>query len=308
MALKSKKMTENKYERLLIILAFGAIYIVWGSTYLFSFYAISEIPPFMMVGYRFFIAGFIMYSVGLFFGFSKPTWIQWKNALITALLFLVFGTSGLVWSLQFVDTGISSLIVALEPLIIVFLVWKVNKQAPTWQSLLGVALGISGMLTLVWQEQFLTDEMTLIGIGIILIGLVSWGIGTILIPKLDLPKSKPQTAAMQMLIGGAVLLIFSFTIGEFNGFKIDALSSRAIYSLFFLVFFGSIISFSSFNYLLVKVSPEKVATSTYVNPVVAVSLGWGFNGEVITTQSFLAATLLLTGVVFIIKSKKKVVV
>ncbi len=290
-------------EKWLIPLAFFAIYFLWGAIYLANYLAIQDIPPFMMSATRFLVAGAIMFVIAIPLNLPKPSWKQWKNATISGFFFLVTGTGTLIWTLQFVDTGIASLIVALEPLVIVLLMWNMRGQRPKLKSWLGIFLGVSGMAVLVWQEQFLTDSNTLWGIGIILFSITMWGYATLFVTDKDFPDSKWLTSAMQMVTGGAILVIVSLLWGEMEGFKIQAVSAKAWGGWVFSVIGGSIIAFSAFNYLLSKVSPEKVATSTYVNPIVAMLLGWGFNNEVLTVQSFIAAILMLLGVFFIISRK-----
>lgn len=290
-------------DRWLIPLAFFSVYFLWGAIYLANYIAIQDIPPFMMTGSRFLVAGTFMYLVASAMKMPKPTAVQWKNAAVSGFLFLVTGTGALIWTLQYVDTGIASLIVALEPLIIVLLLWKMRQQKPKFKSWLGVFLGFLGMAVLVVQDRFLTDSNTLWGMGVILFSIIMWGYATLFVGDKDLPNSKWLTSAMQMLAGGLILVIVSLLWGEMEGFKIQAVSPKAWGGWLFSVIGGSIIAFSAFNYLLVKVSPEKVATSTYVNPIVAMLLGWAFNNEVLTPQSLIAAVLMLFGVFFIISRK-----
>lgn len=290
-------------DKWLIPLSFFAIYFLWGANYLASYHAIQDIPPFMMAAGRFSVAGVVLFLWTKAMGTPSPTRIQWRNAAISGFLFLVLGTALLIWTLQWVDTGIASLIVALEPLIIVVLLWKMRDQKPRKRSWIGIAISFLGMGLLVWQDQFLTDDMTLIGIGIILFSITAWGYATIYVGQKDLPPSKGLTSAIQMLAGGFFLIIISLLAGEWRGFNIQEVGLLSWGGLSFNIVCGSIIAFSAFNYLLVKVSPEKVATSTYVNPIVAMLIGWYFNNEEITSQSFFAAILMLFGVFFIISKK-----
>lgn len=224
---------------------------------------------------------------------------QWKNTGFIGTLLLAAGTGSLVWSEQFISSGMVALMVAFQPLLIVLMMWQMQGKRPSLRTIAGTALGMIGMTFLVGQDQFISDKQSLIGIAVIFMAIIAWGFASIKVAKLEMPSSKLQGAGMQMLVGGAVLLSVSLASGEMTGFQPEALSARSVWSWLYLVGFGSIVAFSAFNYLLVKSTPDKVATANYVNPVVAMLLGWGLNNEEITGQSLIAAALLLTGVVFI---------
>lgn len=286
-------------QRWLIIGAFATIYLVWGSTYLANFYAIQAIPPFLMLGGRFLAAGLLLYLPGRKMKGGRPPWRHWRNATLMGFLFLGLGTGGVVWSEQFIDTGLVALIVAFQPLLIVLLLWLLKGKKPGWSTLFGVFLGIAGMVVLVGQTGFITGKETIFGIISIAISLLSWALASLYVNQVELPASRLQATAMQMIGGGICLFIMGALAGELTLFDPQAIDQRALLSWIYLVLFGSILGFSAFHFLLTQVSPDKVSTSNYVNPVVAMLLGWSLNGEVITSQSLLAALLLLGGVVFI---------
>ncbi len=287
-----------------LLLAFGAIYIIWGSTYLANWYAIQDIPPFLMSGTRFIAAGGILVGVSMLRGQRLPTVAQLKNSIYTGFMLLAMGTGLLVWSEQFISTGMVALMTALQPLLVVLLMWGMQGVRPGTATLFGTLLGIIGMALLVGQDEFLSDGNSLIGLLAIFVAVLSWGYASIVVAGLDMPSSRLQSAGFQMLAGGLILAIFSVVSGEAAHFEWGALSSRGVWSWIYLVLFGSIIAFSAFNYLLVKSTPDKVATANYVNPVVAMLLGWSLNDEHISAQSLLAAAVMLTGVVFINARKK----
>jgi drug/metabolite transporter (DMT)-like permease len=297
-------MLPSPSSRWLILAAFAVVYIVWGSTYLINYFAILSIPPFIMSGSRFMTAGLILYAVGRVMGQPLGTFIQWRNAVFAGIMLLGIGTGGVVWAVQWVDTGIAALIVAFEPLLVVLLLWPMRKQRPGGKSLLGIAVGIAGMALLVAQDQLIADKNTALGVLVIFIGILSWGYAAIWVGTAKLPASSMQTSAMQMMGGGAALLLLSGVSGEWTNFDWHNITSKSMYSWIYLVLMGSILAFSAFNYLLARVSPEKVVTTNYVNPVVAMLLGWSFNNEIISTQSIVASLLLLTGVFFIVSTKK----
>lgn len=286
-------------ERWLIIGAFAVIYIVWGSTYIVNYWAIQVIPPFFMSGSRFFAAGLLLF---LFFKpkqASPISLIQFRNALILGILFLTIGAGGVVWSEQFIDTGMVALLIAFDPLLILLLLWIIRGKRPKGLSLFGTALGIAGMALLVDQPQFIASKEAVWGLIAISLSMLSWAFASIYISTMDLPASKSRSTAIQMLGGGVCLFLVGGVSGEFNELDFSQINTSFTMSWLYLVLLGSLLAFSSFNYLLTKVSPAKVATSTYVNPVVALWLGSAFNAEVISTQSLWAAGILLSGVIFI---------
>ncbi|MEY3368189.1 MAG: hypothetical protein RI973_1344 [Bacteroidota bacterium] len=292
-------MKQTAKEKWAIPLAFFTIYTVWGSTYLASWYVLQDIPPLLTAGSRLFSAGIILYALSLFYGNPRVTLGQCKNAAISGIMFLTIGTGGMVCAAQYIASSMLALMVAFQPLLILLLMWQMDGKKPTLKGLLGTALGMTGMAFLVLQDQFISNENTLIGIACVLVSLLSWGTASVRIAKMDMPTSKLQSSGIQMLVGGGILLIASLGTGEMNELQISDLSERAVWSWLYLVIFGSVIAFSAFNFLLIASTPEKVATSNYVNPVVAMLLGWGLNNEHISGQSFLASILLISGVIVI---------
>ncbi|MCB0639025.1 MAG: EamA family transporter [Lewinella sp.] len=286
-------------DQWLVIGAFFAIYVIWGSTYLVNYFAMATIPPFVMLGTRFFVAGALLFAWGWWRGQPWPSTREWGNSFLIGNLFLAIGTGGVVWALQWIDTGMAALIVAFDPLIIMALLWLIFGSRPHPRSLVGAAISIVGMALLVGQPRIARSREALWGLLAIAVALISWAVASIYVSRMVLPESRLRRSALQMITGGAGLLLFSALTGELATFAPAAVSLSSFLAWTYLVVMGSWVAFSSFNYLLAKVAPEKVATSTYVNPVVAMLLGWLFNNEVITGQSALAALLLLTGVFFI---------
>ena len=281
----------------MIIGAFAVVYFVWGSTYLANAWAVRSIPPFLLAGLRFFFAGLLMLLVGLALKQAKVTARQWRNAFIAGFLLFVVGNGALVWSLQYIDSGIVALVVAFEPLLVVLLQWKMRGRRPTIDTLIGIFLGVIGMGLLVGQPTFLADPNWLVGLGAIFLGMLAWAYVSVWIPTADLPNSNFQSAALQMLSGGVLLLVISVFTGDIARFDWTQVSERSIRSFIYLILGGSILAFTSFNYLLKNVATEKVVTNTYVNPVVALFLGWWLNHEQVSSQSVFASVLLLGGVV-----------
>ena len=202
----------------MIIGAFAVVYFVWGSTYLANAWAVRSIPPFLLAGLRFFFAGLLMLLVGLALKQAKVTARQWRNAFIAGFLLFVVGNGALVWSLQYIDSGIVALVVAFEPLLVVLLQWKMRGRRPTIDTLIGIFLGVVGMGLLVGQPTFLADPNWLVGLGAIFLGMLAWAYVSVWIPTADLPNSNFQSAALQMLSGGVLLLVISVFTGDIARF------------------------------------------------------------------------------------------
>ncbi|MEM1336343.1 MAG: EamA family transporter [Bacteroidota bacterium] len=298
-------MTENR-NTTLIILAFFAIYVIWGSTYLLNKIAVNELPPFMLAGIRFLTAGLLIFAIALISGKSiKITARQFKNTVIAGFLFLSFGNGVVVWALRFVDSGFAALEISAQPLVILLMMWLLQGKKIQPMSIIGVILGFVGIYLLVGQEEIITRENAILGMVMIFACMCSWGYGSLFVGKADLPKNYFVNTGYQMFTGGILLGCMSLAFGEPWTNPLEW-STKVQWVMVLLIIFGSILAFTSFNYLLKTVSPEKVATSTYVNPIVALLLGWYFLEETITLQSIIAAVILLTGVYFINTTKKLV--
>ncbi|MFT4667495.1 MAG: drug/metabolite transporter (DMT)-like permease [Polaribacter sp.] len=293
-------MLNNKDKEFWLIgVSFFLIYVVWGSTYLANAWGIRSVPPFIYAGTRFVIAGALLYFISRSKNKSPITKIQLKNTIIAGFMFFAIGNGLVVWSLKFMDSGITSLVVAFQPLVVVFLMWSMRSQKPNRYSWAGVIIGLIGMYFLGEQPEFGSNPEWLIGVAAIFIALLTWGFSLIWMKDADLPDSIFQSAALQMFFGGLMMFVISLGLGEWTGFEIGAVPPIAIWALLYLIIIGSVLTFSAFNYLIKKVSPDKVSTSAFVNPVIALFLGAWLNSEFVSSQSVFAATLLLTGVLFI---------
>jgi drug/metabolite transporter (DMT)-like permease len=288
----------------LVILAFFAVYIIWGSTYVLNKIAVTELPPFMLAGIRFITAGLLIFVIAKIMKLKLSiTKKQFLNCTFIGFLFLTFGNGVVVWALKYVDSGFAALEISAQPLVILFMMLLLQGKKIESMSIIGVVLGVIGIYLLVSQKELISNEMTLIGIFMIFLCMISWAYGSLFVAKADLPSNYFVNTGYQMLTGGIMLAIVSLILGE-TWTSPSLWSEPVLFSMILLVIFGSIVAFTSFNYLLKVVSPEKVATSTYVNPIIAMMLGWYFLDEQITTQSLMAATILLTGVYFINTTKK----
>ncbi len=291
----------------LIILAFFAIYVIWGSTYMLNKIAVSELPPFGLASIRFVSAGLIIFVIAKIMGISLAiTKKQLINTAIAGFLFLTFGNGIVVWALRYVDSGFAALEISAQPLVVLILMRILQGKKIQSMSIIGVILGVIGIYLLVGQKEIISKENSILGILMIFACMLSWGYGSLFVGKAELPRNYFVNTGYQMVTGGLMLLLVSILFGE-TWIPLSDWSSKVKWSMIILIFFGSIVAFTSFNYLLRAVSPEKVATSTYVNPIIALFLGWYFLDEIITTQSIVAAVILLTGVYFINTKKKGVV-
>ncbi|MFS4491859.1 EamA family transporter [Maribacter sp. 2308TA10-17] len=289
---------------LLVVLAFFSIYVIWGSTYLLNKIAVSELPPFMLAATRFVIAGVLIFAICKFMGISIAiSKKQLQNTIFAGFLFLTFGNGVVVWALKYVDSGFAALEISAQPLLVLILMLILQGKKIQLMSIIGVILGIIGIYLLVSQKEVLSQENSILGMVMIFVCMISWGYGSLFVGKADLPKNYFVNTGYQMFTGGIMLIIASLIFGETWSSPLTW-STDVQLSMVLLIVFGSIVAFTSFNYLLRVVSPEKVATSTYVNPIIALVLGWYFLDEQITTQSIVAAAILLTGVYFINTKKK----
>ncbi|HAT69369.1 MAG TPA: EamA family transporter [Flavobacteriaceae bacterium] len=293
-----------KSNPLLIIVAFFSIYVFWGSTYVMNKLAVTELDPLMLACIRFTAAGSLIFIIAKCLKLSlKISKKQLLNCALAGFLFLAYGNGMFVWALQFVDSGFAAIEASLQPLLILVLMRIVDRKPIKLKSVVGIILGIIGIYLLVSQQELTTQEGSVLGMLVIFTCVLSWCIGSVFVSKAELPKNFFVNTGYQMLLGGFMLGIASVISGESWSFPTTWQTSTQL-SILGLIFFGSIAAFTSFNYLLKVVSTEKVATSAYINPIIAIFLGWYFLDETITTQTLVSAAVLLTGVYFINSSKK----
>lgn len=298
-------MANMRSERALIPLAFFAIYVIWGATYMLNKVAVAQLEPFYLAGIRFTTAGLLIFLIARLMGHKLSiSWRQVRNTAFVGFLFLTYGNGVVVWALKFVDSNFAALEIAAQPLVVLLLMWILQGKRIQFKSMIGVFLGFIGMYLLISQDEILMGSNSLLGVLMIFSCMLSWGYGSLFVAKADMPRNYFVNTGFQMFFGGIMLLIASLAFGEAwvapQQWKPDVQ-----WVMLILVIFGSIAAFTSFNYLLKRVSPEKVATSTYVNPIIAMLLGWYVLQESISTQSIIAATVLLTGVYFINSGKRK---
>jgi drug/metabolite transporter (DMT)-like permease len=284
---------------ILVVLAFLAIHLVWGSTYLAIRFAVETIPPFLAVGVRQFTAGSLLLLWCLIKG-ERPTWRQWRASAMIGVFFFLIGHGTLHWAEQRVPSGLCAVIIASEP-IWVFLSsaaaerkWRMNATLGS-----GLILGLLGV-GLLFQGKTLQSAPGVLRAAVaVLVGAISWSIGIVYSRSSHLSGNPVLLSAMSLVSGGAMLLLASALFGEWGPVSYAAISTRSLWALAYLIVFGSIVAFTAYNWLLERYSPTLVATHTYVNPVVAVLLGWWLAGEKVTLSMGVAAAMILAAILLV---------
>jgi drug/metabolite transporter (DMT)-like permease len=284
-----------------LVIAFLAVYLIWGSTYLVIRFAIETLPPFFMAGARNAIAGVLLFAWTWLRGAPRPRLIHWREAAIVGGLMLLGGNGAVVWSEQHIPSGMVALMVATTPLWFVVLeALRPGGTKPGLQTIAGVVLGLAGVWLLAGTgRQIGGERFDLFGVGVVLFAALSWSAGSLYSRQARLPADPIQGIAMEMLAGGGFLLLAAAATGEWARLDLNALSLRSGLSLLYLVVLGSMVAFTAYLWLLRHTTPARAATYAYVNPVVAVLLGWAFAGKPVTVQTLLAAAVIVAGVAII---------
>ena len=283
-----------------LLLAFAALYIIWGSTYLGIRIAIETIPPFTMAAARFLAAGAILYAWGRRRGAPKPTAAQWRSAAAIGVLLLLLGNGGVVWAETRVPSGLAALMVGAEPLWAALLDWvRPGGRRPSLGVAVGLLAGFAGVALLIAPGELGGKAVDPIGAIVLTIAAVGWAIGSIYSRHADTPKNPLLATGINMLAGSAALGIAAVMNGEIGRLHPAAISARSLLALAYLIVFGAVVGFTAYIWLLRNTTLAKASTYAYVNPVVAVILGWLILGEPITARTMLAAAVIVTGVILI---------
>jgi len=303
------KTNENgRRFSILLVAAFAAVYIFWGSTYLAIKYAIETLPPFLMAGSRFIFAGSILYVWARFSkDYEKPSLKHWRTCFIVGTLLLLGGNGGVVLAQHYISSSLAALLVATEPFWIVLLGWLWLKGTrPNWKVALGLLIGFLGVYLLIGGQGSDSESGTgqLIGAFFVICGAFSWALGSMYGLRATTPKSSALTAGMQMLCGGLALTLVGTLKGEWATFRIADVSANSWFAVAYLIIFGSLIGFTAYSWLLKNAQPAMVATYAYVNPVIAVFLGWLIAGESFTTQMLIGAGVIIGSVALITSHNK----
>jgi drug/metabolite transporter (DMT)-like permease len=289
--------------RLRLALAFFAIYFIWGTTFLAIRVAVEELPPLFAAGSRFFVAGIVLYAFMRFRGQTKPSQLQWRNLVLMALLMFVAEYGPLFWAEKYVPSGIVSVLAATIPIItMIGEVVVFRQQRFRFALLVSTLLGFAGVAVLLLHGG--DQSFGLIPCFAILAGSTTWAFGSVLARSMNLPKSRPVTAGAAMMIGGAILLLISTLVGEMR--PLPHITMRAAIALLYLIIFGSLLSFTAFIWLLAHMPASRVASHAYVNPIVAVALGYFAAGEPVTPRTLLGTALVLVSVFLILRTPKQV--
>ncbi|MGO9244830.1 MAG: EamA family transporter [Verrucomicrobiia bacterium] len=289
-------------KRWQIITAFAAVYVIWGSTYLGIRLAVETIPPFSMAGSRAIAAGVILYAWARSRGAAKPEFAHWRGAAIVGGLLLLGGNGLLSWAQQRVPSGVSALIIGSVPLWMILLEWLWHRgPRPTLGIVSGLIVGFAGLGFLVGPGRRSNGAViNLSDAAVLLLAAFLWAAGSLYSRRARLPSSQLQAAAMEMLTGGVLLMLAGGATGEWTRFAPTHVSAHSWVAWVYLVTFGSLIGFTAYVWLLQVASPAHVSTYAYVNPVVAVFLGWALAGEQVTSRTLLAAAAIILAVVIIV--------
>jgi drug/metabolite transporter (DMT)-like permease len=280
------------------LLAFAAIYLLWGATFLAIRIAVVEIPPFFTAGVRFLTAGALLYAFMRLRGQPAPDGAEWRGIALTALFLFVATYGALFWAEQYVPSGLTSVIEASLPLITIALEVFVFRQQPfRWRMLASVALGFGGIAWLLLRRD--AQPFALLPCLVILAGGVAWSLGAVLTRSMPKPASLPLTAGAQMMLGGVVLLALSLGTGELH--STPHVSLRAGLALLYLIVGGSWLGFTAYVWLLTRMPVTRVASHAYVNPLVAVALGYLVAGEELTVRMLLASSLVVASVFLLLR-------
>jgi drug/metabolite transporter (DMT)-like permease len=285
-----------------VIFAFAAVYIVWGSTYLAIRVGIESFPPLILAGFRHLSVGLLLYPVFRWKTGIRPTAVNWRTAVVTGFLLLFVGNGGVSWAEQTVPSGVTALLVATVSLWLVIVDWlRPGGTRPVPKVVLGLLMGFAGLVLLVGPGHFGgSGRVDPLGAGVLVFASLAWACGSLYSKHGGMPSSPMLGVAMQSFAGGVILLIAAFLTGEFHALHFAAVSLRSWLALGYLIAFGSGIGFSAYIYILHKSSAARVGTYAFVNPVVALFLGWLMAGETITLRTVLAAAVILTAVILVI--------
>lgn len=292
---------------IMIAIALCAVYLFWGGTYLGMKIAIETMPPFLMAGVRFVTAGCILYGITRLKDKTRPTRREWLNAGIVGALLLLGGNGVVAWAEQRVPSSIASVLIAAVPMWMIVFNWLGgSRKRPGAGVILGVALGIAGIVLLVWQSGGDGSAgYDLLGIAAVIAASISWSAGSLFSRTAKQPGSPLMSTALQMIVGGVLLLALSFVLGDWSALQVSQISLRSYAALGYLIVFGSIFGYTAYIWLLKHAEPALAATYAFVNPMVAVTLGWLLAGEQLSTHTLAGAVAIIAAVTLITISGKK---
>ena len=285
-----------------VIAAFAAVYVLWGSTYLGIRFSIETLPPFFTQGVRFFAAGLVLFGWARFRGTPFPTTREWTGSAVTGVLLFVCGTGGVVWAERLIPSGVAALVVATEPAAFVLIETVRRRRLPRGSVLAGLALGAAGLVVLVGPGEVLGGErFALSALAVLVAGTFCWAGGSLFSRGSRLPSNPVMATAATLLCGGIGLALVGLASGELGRFDPAAVSTKSVVATVYLFVFGSIVGFTAYLWLLRVTTVARLSTYAYVNPVIAVLLGWALAGEPLTPRVGLAAAVIVGAVAIIIR-------
>jgi drug/metabolite transporter (DMT)-like permease len=303
--------------RVLVLAAFAAIYLVWGSTYLAIKYAIATVPPFLMTGVRFLVAGSVLFAWSAIRArrdasaaeAPQPAGVRrrrWRDAFIVGALLIVGGTALVGWAELSVPSGITSLILATTPLWMVTLDSAIeSRRVPSPHVVAGIIVGLTGLAILVGPSLLSPETgMNLLGVGGIVLASLTWSAGAMYSRRAAVAPSPARATGMQMRAGGLLSIVGAFALGEHRRLSLAAISPASLLAVGYLVIAGALVGFSAYLWLMRVSTPSRVATHAYVNPVVAVLLGWAILGEPVSTRTGVAMAVIVLAVVLIVSAPR----
>ncbi len=301
------KQLRPNVSRAKLMTAFAAVYVLWGSTFLAIRFAVATLPPFLMAGTRHLVAGAVLYPLARLRSGERPTKANWSAAAVMGALLLFGGNGGVCWAEQIVPSGVAALLVASVSLWMVMIDWlRPGGVRPTGRVIAGLILGFSGLAFLVGPSRLAgSGRVDPIGATVLLLASLSWATGSVFSRRLHLPRAPLLGTAMQSLAGGALLIFVGLLSGQGARLDWSGVSLRSVLALGYLIVFGSMLGFSAYTWLLGAAPPSRVSTYAYINPVVAVILGWAFAGERITPRMLAATAVIIAGVVLVITARPR---
>jgi drug/metabolite transporter (DMT)-like permease len=293
-----------------LLASYLAVYLIWGSTYLFISFADQTLPPFLMAGTRFVVAGALLYFWARLQHAARPSRVHWRSAAIVGLLLLVGGNGGVVFAEQFLPSSLVALLVSTVPIWIAVLDWvRPAGVRPALSTGVGLVLGFVGVALLIGldsgQKGMGGGSVYPLYGSVVLLAAISWAAGSLYSRTARMPDQPLLGNGMEMLAGGGVLLTLGIATGELNQIHLHSISARSVLALGYLIIFGSLVAFTAYIWLLQHAPVTRVATYAYVNPVVAVALGWAFDHEQLTGRTLIAAAIIVTGVAVITSFKPR---
>jgi len=287
--------------RLWVVLAFFAIYILWGTTYLAIRVVVGEMPPLFAAGVRFTVAGAALFGFMRMRSVEGPSRRQWRNLLAISLLMFVVDYGALFWAEKYVPSGIAAVLLATIPIFTLALeMFVLGKQPFRWAVAVATLLGFAGVGVLLLPGAH--GGLAMLPCAAILVGSLSWSVGTVMSRGMDLPASRPVTSGATMLLGGVILLAVSGAVGEMRA--LTHVSFHTVLAELYLIVFGSLVAYTAFVWLLARMPATRVSSYAYVNPIVAVALGYFAGGESISVHALMGAALVVVSVFLILRAGK----